>query len=542
AALRWARRAGPRRRALVEIATLEVVAACLGDLIPRAACPRRAAARFADAPLPGSAEDRSSPPACLASALPTNTPPPMAAGVDGDWPASGVPAGRPGGARPAVLPCADGYVALSAPSAIDRDLLAGLTGIDAVRAPDADLGREFAAWLAAHTRDEIFHAAQLWRLPILPVLSPDQVYADAQCAARGVWVGENSRRVARSPFRFSAIWSNGVKVGRGLVPRRLACGVDRAEGDKPLPYENGLLSLPTSHSDPLPGREGGLPLGDLCVLDLGMVWAGPYCGRLLAGLGARVMKIEGPTRRDGTRPADPAGCAGAFGDLNRGKESVVLDLASSGGRAAFLRLAARADAVLENFSPRVMPNFALDYAVLANANPALLMLSMPAFGASGPWAQYVAYGSGLELVTGLAATLDGRPVPAPVAYLDYLAGAYGAAGLLAALLARDGSGRGAHVELAQREVACQLLADAEALEAAPAPWSLDVAALAADPHLRARGLFATPPAANGAHCYHYARLPWRLHGVPLPAERPAPLFGADSRRVLAEVAAGLGHS
>jgi crotonobetainyl-CoA:carnitine CoA-transferase CaiB-like acyl-CoA transferase len=302
------------------------------------------------------------------------------------------------------------------------------------------------------------------------------------------------------------------------------------------------------------------PLADLRVLDLGMVWAGPYCGRLLAGLGARVVKIEGPQRRDGTRPAGgdtrptgrdgshrtaDRGCAGAFADLNRNKESLVLDLASPAGRTTFLRLAARADVVLENFSPRVMPNFGLAYATLARTNPRLLMLSLPAFGTDGPWAHSVAYGSGLELATGLAIHAPaGQPSPAPVAYLDYLAGAYGAAGLLAALLARDRTGQGTHLEVAQREVACQVLAAAG--DEPRRPWTLDAVALAADPLLIARGLFAptvAPPSAGAGQrypgavpCHHYARLPWRLHGVPTPRERPAPGLGAHSRRVLRDLA------
>jgi crotonobetainyl-CoA:carnitine CoA-transferase CaiB-like acyl-CoA transferase len=334
------------------------------------------------------------------------------------------------------------------------------------------------------------------------------------------------------------------------------------------------------------------------VLDLGMVWAGPYCGRLLAGLGAEVIKVEGPRRMDGTRRGGRGDCAGAFGDLNRGKASLVVDLASRAGRELFLRLARRADVVLENYSPRVMPNFGLDYAALARANPRLLMLSLPAFGASGPWRDYVAYGSGLELATGLAPrAADGRPVPAPVAYLDYLAGAYGAVGLLAALLARDRSGGdahlerapqegagqmvdarqeaagqllGAHLELAQREVANQVLAAiAERRDARPPTAiaarssarppaaigerqsrqvlgamegqtvarslaALDPAVLAADRHLAARGLFA-PPARAGRACHHYARLPWRLHGVPSRRERPAPAYGADTRRILRRI-------
>jgi crotonobetainyl-CoA:carnitine CoA-transferase CaiB-like acyl-CoA transferase len=279
------------------------------------------------------------------------------------------------------------------------------------------------------------------------------------------------------------------------------------------------------------------------VLDLGMVWAGPYCTRLLAALGASVVKIEGPRHPDGTRQARAGECDGVFADLNQGKASLALDLATSEGRELFLRLAAGADIVVENFSPRVMPNFGLDSATLAQPNPALVTLAMPAFGSTGPWANYVAYGSGLELATGLAVRgRDGRPTPAPVPYLDYLAGAYGAAAVLAALLARDRGGLGCHVEVAQREVACQLLSRLQ--RSAPHPplpsyGELDAAALAADPNLAARGaargLFAAPRLEGP--CMHFARAPWRIAEVPARGERPAPALGADSRAVLR--AAGL---
>ena len=330
--------------------------------------------------------------------------------------------------------CADGFVGIATPSAEDRQLLATLVGQDG---PDR--------WLATRTRNEVVETAQLWRLPVLPVLWPDEVVRDNE------------------PFTFT--WT-------AASPRR--------------------------------SRPGSWPLVGLRVLDLGMVWAGPYCGRLLAGLGAQVIKIEGPARPDGTRPTS------VFADLNRGKSSLVLDLSNASGRDAFLRLVRRADMLVENFSPRVMSNFGLDYRALAQANPRLLMLSMPAVGGAGPWANYVAYGSGLEVATGLAGRrADGSPVLSSVAYLDYLAGCYGAIGLLAALLARDASGDGAHVEVSQREVACQVLGLGDGQ-----PSSLP-------------GLLANGPTRN-----HHARLPFRFHGLRPRRERAAPEFGMHSRRVL----------
>ncbi|HLN13014.1 MAG TPA: CoA transferase, partial [bacterium] len=267
-----------------------------------------------------------------------------------------------------------------------------------------------------------------------------------------------------------------------------------------------------------------------------MVWAGPYCGRLLAGLGATVVKIEAPDRPDGTRFSGTGHCSGTFGDLNRGKASLVIDLAASAGRDVFLRLARGADVVLENHSPRVMPNFGLSWEALSDINPSLLMLSLPAFGSTGPWASYVAYGSGLELATGLASRRPlAPPAPASVPYLDYLAGAYGAVGVLAALIGRDGGRGGVHVEIAQREVACQVL-ETVLRGGAWRPFpSADAAVLTAHPQLAALGFLATAPA-DSAICYHYARPPWQLQVGQIRGERPAPIFGADSVAVLAGLA------
>jgi crotonobetainyl-CoA:carnitine CoA-transferase CaiB-like acyl-CoA transferase len=477
AALRWARRY--RRGVLVEVAALEVIATCLGDLLP---CP---------------------------GATDLSLPQPSGSALAGAYSARA--------RRLAVLPCADGYVGLAAPTAVDRDDLAALSGVDAVRDEAADLGHLLGPWLRERTRLEVFHAAQLWRLPVVPVLDPAEALTDEQCAARCCWVADADPPVARSPFRLAP---NPVSSrARAGVSARGALEDDSAHPDRLRPRGG---KAPTARRPPLSG---------LRVLDLGMVWAGPYCGRLLAGLGAEVIKVEGPARPDGTRAGARGACPGLFADLNRGKGSLVLDLSCAAGRDVFLRLTRQADVVVESFSPRVLPNFGLDYAALAATNPRLLLLSMPAFGADGPWGHYVAYGSGLELVTGLAARLANRaPAPAPLPYLDYLAGAYGAVGLLAALLARDRGGSGARLELAQREVACQVLATRLQRAEQPGPWSLDPAAIGRDPHLASRRLFPAPGPSCPGH--HYARLPWRLHGVPSPRQCPAPAFGADTRRLL----------
>lgn len=451
AAIRWAR---ARRTLLrVELSGLEVLASCLGDLLPPALCRRE----LATSPL---AERR----------------PPRI------W----------------VVPCADGYVGVSLHSSDQRRYLATLTGVGAVAVEGADVAAALAPWASGRTRDDIFHTAQLWRLPVTPVLRPPEVLTDEQHRARGFWRRDaDGVPRAGSPFR--------------LLPARAATSVARQ-----------------------PKRSSASPLSGIRVLDLGAIWAGPYAGRLLAGLGAEVIKVEAPSRPDGTRRlVHRSRCQGVFADLNRGKTSLVMDLASSEGCQTFLQLVRRADVVVENFSPRVMQNFGLGFAALASENPGLVMLSMPAFGSDGPWSEYVAYGSGLEMAGGLAhwGKGDEPPEVADIPYLDYLSGAYGALGVLAAILQRDVRGTGCHLEVAQRDVAGQLLREPDS--GGPFP-GIDAALLASDPHLAHRGLFAVP--APSAACFHLARLPWRFEGSCARRERPAPRFGAHSRRTLIRLA------
>jgi crotonobetainyl-CoA:carnitine CoA-transferase CaiB-like acyl-CoA transferase len=477
AAIRWSRRCGAST--IVDVAALDVLASCLGNYLPAALCPR--------ARSNGSRGEE-------------YRPTPIQ-----------------------IVPCADGFVGVTASTPEDRAYLAALVGVEA-REPTADqVARTVEQWASTRTRCEVFQEAQLWRLPIVPVMAPDEALVDEQCLARSVWDSTAGSPVATSPFRISLGPSG---KGRSDAPR------------------SGRQALATAR----------LPLSDVRVLDLGMVWAGPYAGRLLAGLGAEVVKVEGPQRPDGTRRSELGECLGVFADVNRGKTSLVVDLIEPAGRDAFLELVAETDVVLENFSPRVMGNLGLDDAALAARNASLVMLSLPAFGADGPWANHVAYGSGMEVMTGLARRdTRGWPVAAAVPYLDYLSGAYGAAAVLAALLARDRSGAGCHLEIAQREVACQILSNQLArtgqshspdarIPGDPCGGQLDLyragelaAALVRDHALLARGLLAGQDD-SAEMCHHLERLPWRMDGLELRQERDAPVFGADTRRILREVA------
>jgi crotonobetainyl-CoA:carnitine CoA-transferase CaiB-like acyl-CoA transferase len=178
--------------------------------------------------------------------------------------------------------------------------------------------------------------------------------------------------------------------------------------------------------------------------------AGPYCAMLLCDMGADVIKIE-PPGGDWTR--NLAGAVGAespaFNAVNRGKRGIVLDLKQPAAQQIFRRLAATADVIVENYRPGVMTRFGLDYASLSADNPRLIYASISGYGQTGPDAakggfDLVAQGvSGLMSITGEP---DGPPVKVGVPITDLGAGLFTLAGILAALHARDRTGRGQYID------------------------------------------------------------------------------------------------
>ena len=204
-------------------------------------------------------------------------------------------------------------------------------------------------------------------------------------------------------------------------------------------------------------------LAGVRVVDLSMGWAGPLAARHLADMGADVVKVEGCVRFDWWRGweatqawIDDHGAEKnpAFNMVNRNKRDLTLDLSTAVGCDLLKRLVAISDVVVENYSAGVLPKLGLDYPVLSKINPAVVMISMPAFGTSGPWASYRAYGSTVEQASGLP-HLSGEsghpPTMVHVALGDSVGGLNGAAALLTALYAKHRTGKGQHLDLSQSE-------------------------------------------------------------------------------------------
>jgi len=208
------------------------------------------------------------------------------------------------------------------------------------------------------------------------------------------------------------------------------------------------------------GRGG--PLADLLVLDLTRVLAGPFATMMFADLGARVVKVERVGRGDDSRTYGPFvdGRSLYFGRVNRGKESVALDLSDSADRVVLLALADRADVLVENFRPGVMARLGLDYATLAARNPRLVYASISGFGQTGPWRERPAYDTVVQAAAGMLAITgapEGPPTKPGTSIADLSAGLYAFGAVLAALHGRARTGRGAQVDIAMFDATLTLL-------------------------------------------------------------------------------------
>ena len=306
-------------------------------------------------------------------------------------------------------------------------------------------------WLLERTVDEIVELSQALRIPATPVNDGATVLDCPQYRDRGFFVdagGDDwSFRRPGAPFRLSKT---------PVLPVRAAprLGQTTAMGA-------------TRRSTARAGRD--MPFGDVKVLDLSTFWAGAYLTCYLGAFGADITKVESIQRPDGFRYS---GAYAHEGDLwyersglwqatNLNKRDITLDLASDAGRDIARRLVRDADVVVENFSPRVVEQFGLDYESLVALKPDVIQVRMPGFGLQGPWRDYVGWAFNFEQTSGMAAVTgyaDGPPcvLQGPA---DPIVGVHAGVALLAALEHRRLTGEGQLIEIAQIEVAACLAAE-----------------------------------------------------------------------------------
>lgn len=213
------------------------------------------------------------------------------------------------------------------------------------------------------------------------------------------------------------------------------------------------------------------PLEGVRVADLTMMWAGPYATKLLAEMGAEVIKVESPRAWDNIRTLiaqpgieTPWNSAYYFNEYNRDKKSLALDLADQRGREVFLRVVSQCDVVIENYRADVLDKLNLGYDVLASARSDVILVSMAAFGKSGGDRDRVGFGPVIELMSGLT-SLSGyqdedEPYKTGISYGDPVAGLHAVGAIALALLKRQRTGQGTFIDLAQREGASALAGEA----------------------------------------------------------------------------------
>ena len=213
------------------------------------------------------------------------------------------------------------------------------------------------------------------------------------------------------------------------------------------------------------------PLEGIRVVELARILAGPWCGQLLADLGAEVIKVERPGAGDDTRHWGPPFLhdadgrnldAAYFHSANRGKTSRFVDITTSEGQAEVRALVADADVVLENYKVGGLAKYGLDHARLLDVNPRLITCSITGFGQTGPYAPRAGYDFIIQAMGGfmsLTGEPDGPPQKAGIAYADIFTGVYSAVAILAALRRRDSEGVGAHIDMALLDTQVAVLAN-----------------------------------------------------------------------------------
>lgn len=379
-------------------------------------------------------------------------------------PAASLPPGRPPlGVQYPIIPVADGAVRLCVLAPRQWQGMHRMMGSPEefagpefndimVRFKSKELLAAMQAFLEGKTRAEIEALGQQHGVPLAGLNTlPDCLAAD-HIRARGTFTEADLPGGRRVP------------VPNGMVV---------IDGER-----MGALHTSTSAPRPVPvSGKPGRPLEGLKVLDLGVIVVGAETGRLLADLGADVVKIESAAFPDGSRQTWlKIGLSSSFGAGHRGKRSLGLNLKSDAGKALLRRMVADADVMLSNFKPGTLESLGLGYEELAHINPRLIAVESSAFGRTGPWSKRMGYGPLVRAAAGLTAMWrypdDATSFSDSVTiYPDHVCGRIGASAVLALLARRDRTGRGGHADVSQAEVMLAQLATEIAATALGLPAS-----------------------------------------------------------------------
>lgn len=367
-----------------------------------------------------------------------------------------------------VYRCREGWLGITVVTPLQWAAFCDLLGMgDLAHHPDYHMGPErlrfadtleprISAGLATQTADYWFERGLEMKIPFTVVPDMARVLSTATFRDRGaiatIQAGSRHFEAPRSPLHLSRT----LPAGGGQVPALGSTQASAAWADQRPPDR---FDGPARRPETQPAG----PLAGLRIIDLSMGWAGPLCTRQMGDLGADIIKVEACGYPDWWRGTSQSHADfeqklfekyPRFLAMNRNKRGITLDLTSPDGAALLKELVRGADAVVENYSSQVLPKMGLAYSDLCQVNPSLVMVSMAAYGATGPWSDCRGYGSTLEQGSGLP-SVSGRegdpPVMNHIAHGDAVGGLNAACALLVALRHREKTGQGQHVDLAQVE-------------------------------------------------------------------------------------------
>jgi crotonobetainyl-CoA:carnitine CoA-transferase CaiB-like acyl-CoA transferase len=370
---------------------------------------------------------------------------------------------------PSIEPTADGYVGFCTNSR--QQFSDFLLMIDRTDLQDDDQLAQFAgrlmrfdewneivhAWTTEKTTAEIVEQASLLRIPVAPICNGETVRSHEQLAARRVFVRDasGSFEQPRRPYRIDDVDPPAPRPAPELGEHTQSAAFKAPEARQPIRTV---------------GANGQLPLEGLRVLDMTAWWAGPVSSHLLACFGAEVIHVESAGRPDGMRMVGGM-MAGHYPEwweasthflhANSNKLGLTLDLSKPKGLELLEKLIGECDAIVENFTPRVLDNFGLSWERVKQLNPSALMMRMPAFGLSGPWRDNTGFAQTMEQLSGMAwltGHRDDQP-RIPRGPCDPVAGLHATFAFLVALATRGVSRDGHHVESTMVESALNIAAE-----------------------------------------------------------------------------------
>ena len=375
---------------------------------------------------------------------------------------------RIGGYPITTLPCKDGYITFSASAPHQWDYVCAMIGredllidprfaaFQSLKDAADEIDEILLEWVADKTRQEIVElAAGVYSVPASPVFDLSETLQDSQYVERGLFAEFEHPQGGRLtfptvPFHMSLTRPKFTPAPTLGQHNELLSDVREQVDETPLAVTPEPTICPPSK--PQSAIKKGL-LSDVRVIDLTRVWAGPLVARILADFGAHVVKVSDPrVPVDRTRGVD--------NKHNRNKDSLALRLDLQEGRDAFLSLAAVSDIVIESFRPHVMRNFGLDYESLRQARPDIIMCSISGYGSEGAAAEFPAYGTSVESITGIPSLMgyEGEmPMTSGIAYPDPVTGMNALAAIMTALRHRTATGQGQFIDLALAEgPVCQI--------------------------------------------------------------------------------------